>query len=100
MTGAQLREALKLLGYTQAEFAEKVGKTQKAVSLWVTGASHVPKAVSDQVTQLLVASGDDVLERIAHPPLDSADHSWPQEVFDLLWRDAEKRKRVKQIVLE
>lgn len=37
MTGDELRDALKVLGWTQAEFGRRTGVSPDAVSRWATG---------------------------------------------------------------
>jgi transcriptional regulator with XRE-family HTH domain len=100
MTGRQLREALRIIGYTQSEFAKMVGRTQKAVSLWVNGSKDIPAEFASQIEQLVREKAPDALHLIAHPPIASDVNSWPQELFDLLWNDAGKRKRAKQVTVD
>jgi hypothetical protein len=104
MTGSQLKEALRRVGYSQADFAVEIKKSQKAVSLWVTGSGDVPDEIVAQVHRLIdtkfPGEASAILEQIAHPPFASEVHSWPDNLFDLLWKDAEKRKRIKRVIVD
>jgi DNA-binding transcriptional regulator YiaG len=53
MTPDELRAVIRELELTQAEFAEKIGVSARAVRYWLSGQRRIPKTVELLVRTLL-----------------------------------------------
>ena len=68
--------------------AEKQKVSQKTLSLWEEAPGEIPRDVAAQVEKLLKEKGSDLLDQLAFPPVESEVHSLPNDLFELMWKDA------------
>ena len=94
MTGEELKFLREYLGMSQMEFAEKLGKSQKTVSLWESSESVPIKSEREEFlkTMLRERRPDDT-DRLDHLPLISKEYSWNEKIFDLLRKDWSNKGR-------
>jgi len=94
MTGEELKFLREYLGMSQTEFAEKLGKSQKTVSLWESSDSvPLKRDIEEFLKHLLREKRPDETERLGHLPLISREYSWNEKIYDLLRKDWADRGR-------
>jgi transcriptional regulator with XRE-family HTH domain len=94
MTGEELKFLREYLGMSQMEFAEKLGKSQKTISLWESSDNVPIKSDTEEyLKSILRERRPDDTDRLDHLPLISKEYSWSEKIFDLLRKDWTDRGR-------
>ncbi len=88
MTGEELKFLREYLGMSQMEFAEKLGKSQKTISLWESSDSvPIKSEIEEFLKRMLREKRPDETDRLDHLPLISREYSWGEKIFEMLRKD-------------
>jgi transcriptional regulator with XRE-family HTH domain len=94
MTGEELKFLREYLGMSQMEFADRLGKSQKTISLWESSPNVPIKGeVEETLKAILRERRPDDTDRLDHLPLISKEYSWGEKIFELLRKDWADRGR-------